>query len=49
MGDFASAISLYHAYELLLQHGMRTFYNYFAKVTGDADLSNQGKFKILSF
>ncbi|TRY61353.1 hypothetical protein TCAL_01790 [Tigriopus californicus] len=30
-GDFASAISLYHAYELLLQHGMRTFFNFLTK------------------
>ncbi len=29
-GDFALAISLYHAYELLLQHGMRSFYQYLA-------------------
>eukprot|EP00095_Tigriopus_kingsejongensis_P003009 maker-scaffold170_size291898-snap-gene-0.16 protein:Tk03009 transcript:maker-scaffold170_size291898-snap-gene-0.16-mRNA-1 annotation:"hypothetical protein LOTGIDRAFT_127429" len=30
-GDFASSISLYHAYELLLQHGMRTFFNFLNK------------------
>jgi hypothetical protein len=36
-GDFASAISLYHAYDLLLQHGLRTFYNFVTKVTGDGD------------
>ena len=29
-GDFALAISLFHAYELLLQHGMRSFYQYLA-------------------
>ena len=30
-GDYASAMSLYHGYELLLQHGMRPFYNFFNK------------------
>ena len=34
-GDFCSAISLYHAYELLLQHGMRTFYNFMLKTLGE--------------
>ena len=36
-GDFASAISLYHAYELLLQHGLRTFYKFVSKVTGEGE------------
>lgn len=27
-GDFAMCISLYHAYELLLQHGILSFYNF---------------------
>ena len=31
-GDFAACISLYHAYELLLQHGMRAFFNFISKV-----------------
>ena len=31
-GDFAASISLYHAYELLLQHGMRAFFNFISKV-----------------
>jgi len=44
-GDFASAISLYHAYELLLQHGMRTFFNFVSKVTGESDPSKQGTSK----
>jgi Fanconi anemia group M protein len=35
-GDFASAISLYHAYELLIQHGMRSFYNFMDKTLEDA-------------
>lgn len=34
-GDFASAISLYHAYELLMNHGTRSFYNFVSKVTGE--------------
>ena len=36
-GDFASAISLYHAYDLLLQHGLRTFFNFVSKVTGEGE------------
>lgn len=28
MGDFSLCISLYHAYELLLLHGARPFYNF---------------------
>mgnify|MGYP001793097208 CR=1 FL=1 len=28
LGDFAMCISLYHAYELLLQHGILSFYNF---------------------
>ena len=27
-GDFSNAISLYHAYELLTKHGLRSFYNF---------------------
>jgi Fanconi anemia group M protein len=38
-GDFASSISLYHAYELLLQHGMRTFFNFLMKATGEVPIS----------
>ena len=30
-GDFAVAMSLYHGHELLNQHGMRPFYNFFTK------------------
>ena len=30
-GDFALAISLYHAYELLQQHGMRSFYQFLSQ------------------
>ncbi|XP_065063159.1 Fanconi anemia group M protein homolog [Rhopilema esculentum] len=31
-GDFALAISLYHAYELLQQHGILSFYNFIKEV-----------------
>ncbi len=35
-GDFALCISLYHAYELLLQHGLRSFFNFLEDlVTGE--------------
>ena len=27
-GDFAICLSLYHGYELLMQHGMRSLYNF---------------------
>lgn len=40
-GDFAAAISLYHAYELLLQQGSRCFYNFVAKAVGDGDGANR--------
>lgn len=33
--DFAGAMSLYHGYDLLMQHGMRPFYNFMVKNTGD--------------
>ncbi len=29
--DFAVAMSLYHGYDLLTQHGMRPFFNFFTK------------------
>jgi Fanconi anemia group M protein len=31
-GDFASAISMYHAYDLLSQHGLLSFYNYMKSI-----------------
>ena len=37
-GDFAACISLYHAYELLLQHGMRAFFNFISKVNIETTL-----------
>ena len=33
--DFASAMSLYHGYELLMQHGMRAFFNFMVKAAGE--------------
>ncbi|XP_078673699.1 Fanconi anemia group M protein-like isoform X2 [Branchiostoma floridae x Branchiostoma belcheri] len=34
-GDFATCISLYHGYELLLQHGMKSFYSFLANIMED--------------
>ena len=39
-GDFASAISLYHAYELLPTHGLRPFYKYVLKISDDGSGDN---------
>ncbi len=33
--DFACAMSLYHGYDLLIQHGMRPFYNFMLKSAGE--------------
>ena len=38
-GDFSNAISLYHAYELLTKHGLRSFYNFLNKSVGDGSTS----------
>ena len=34
-GDFSNAISLYHAYELLTKHGLRSFYNFLSRSMGE--------------
>ena len=34
-GDFSNAISLYHAYELLTKHGLRSFHNFLSKSVGE--------------
>ena len=34
-GDFSSAMTLYHAYDLLVLHGLRSFYNFMAKTSGE--------------
>lgn len=39
MGNFASAVSLLHAYELLLMYGMKSF-RYFIQSTLDGDKGN---------
>ncbi len=39
-GDFAASITLYHAYELLLQHGLRAFRNFLAKSMDAAEGGN---------
>ena len=36
-GDFAASISLYHAYELLMQHGMRAFKNFILKTIDESE------------
>ena len=33
--DFSNSISLYHAYELLTKHGLRSFYNFLQRSVGD--------------
>ena len=33
--DFAAAMSLYHGFDLLVQHGMRPFYNFMLKAAGE--------------
>ena len=35
-GDFSSAMTLYHAYDLLVLHGLRSFYNFMAKSAGES-------------
>ena len=39
-GDFSNAISLYHAYELLTKHGLRSFYNFIAKSCGEGSTAS---------
>ena len=39
-GDFSSAMSLYHGYDLLIQHGMRPFFNFMQKITGENSNAN---------
>ena len=42
--DFSNAISLYHAYELLTKHGLRSFFNFLQRSTGDeSGLSNNSR------
>ena len=48
-GDFASAITLYHAYGLMLQHGLRTFYNFMARTMGEGVAQVAGASKTPNF
>ena len=34
-GDFGSAMSLYHGFDLLQQHGLRPFYNFMLRTAGE--------------
>ncbi len=44
-GDFALAISLFHAYELLQLHGMRSFYQFLRTTFSAGSASNQSMAK----
>ena len=46
-GDFALAISLFHAYELLLQHGMRSFYQFLATTFSAGGTQSRAKGEVL--
>ena len=45
-GDFAASISLYHAYELLMQHGMRAFKNFLLKTIDEKDGNRRLRFEL---
>ena len=38
--DFTSAITLYHGLELLMKHGLRSFYNFMLKKLGESSSSS---------
>jgi len=47
-GDFALAMSLYHGYELLLRHGLRSLYNFLeGLVSGDNKSSGRTRSELL--
>ncbi len=46
-GDFALAMSLSHAYELLVQHGMRSFYQFLVNSFSARDNLSKAKMQIL--
>lgn len=46
-GDFASAISLFHAYELLLLHGMKSFYQFLTNTFSAGSQHYKAKAEIL--
>ena len=41
--DFSNSISLYHAYELLTKHGLRSFYNFLQRSVGDDSTPNNSR------
>ena len=49
-GDFALSISLFHAYELLLQHGLRSFYQFLSHtLCGVGGGQSRGKLELSRF
>ena len=46
-GDFALAISLFHGYELLQLHGMRTFYQYLTSTFTSGGQQSRAKLEVL--
>lgn len=46
-GDFALAISLYHAYELLQQHGILSFYNFLKEICSGAKGTARGRYELM--
>ena len=46
-GDFALAISLYHAYELLQQHGMRSFHQFLTQAFSAGGGQSRAKMEVM--
>ena len=46
-GDFALAISLYHAYELLQQHGILSFYNFLKEICSGKKGTPRGRYELM--
>lgn len=46
-GDFALAISLYHAYELLQQHGILSFYNFLKEICSGTKGTARGRYELM--
>ena len=46
-GDFALAISLYHAYELLQQHGILSFYNFLKEICSGTKGTSRGRSELM--
>ena len=45
--DFALSISLYHAYELLLQHGLRSFHQFLTTTFTEGGVQSRAKMEVL--